>query len=241
MKNVLITGGDRGLGAAIATIFAKNNYNIVINYCSNFESANELKNKLENEYQIKAICIKANISSEADVKNMKDIVSKEFSHLDVIVNNAAIALDSPYEFKNKDSFTKVLDVNLIGTFLVTKELATLMDSGSIINISSNNGIDRGYIESMEYDASKAGVNSMTHNMAKYYAPKIRVNAIAPGWIETGMNKDLDSDFKIKVTNESLLNRFAQPDEIASVVYFLASDSASYINDAIIRVDGGMNE
>jgi len=241
MKNVLITGGDRGIGAAIATLFAQNKYNIVINYHSNEKAANELKNKLEKEYQVKVLCIKADISNEDDVANMKKIVKKELGKLDTIVNNASIALDSPYEFKNKDSFRKVLDVNLIGTFLVTKEMAELIDTGSIINISSDNGLDNGYVESLEYDASKAGVISMTHNMAKYYAPKIRVNAVAPGWVETDMTSDLEQDFKKMEENKCLLKRFAQTDEIASVVYFLASDAASYINDAIIRVDGGINE
>jgi 3-oxoacyl-[acyl-carrier protein] reductase len=201
----------------------------------------ELKNKLEKEYQVKVLCIKADISNEDDVANMKHIVKKELGKLDTIVNNASIALDSPYEFKNKDSFRNVLDVNLIGTFLVTKEMADLIDTGSIINISSDNGLGNGYVESLEYDASKAGVISMTHNMAKYYAPKIRVNSVAPGWVETDMNLDLESDFKEKMESKCLLGRFAQPIEIAHVVYFLASDEASYINDEIIKVNGGINE
>ena len=110
--------------------------------------------------------------------------------------------------------------------------------GTIINISSTNGIDTNYVESLDYDASKAGVISLTHNLAKYLAPYIRVNCVCPGWINTDMNKDLSKDFVKQETEKVLLKRFANPSEVANVIYFLASEKASYINDSVIRVDGG---
>ena len=110
--------------------------------------------------------------------------------------------------------------------------------GSIINISSSNAIDSYYEFSADYDASKAAVVNLTHNIASHYSPYVRVNCICPGWINTPMNKDLDEEFKKEEIDKTLLHRFAEPEEIANLVYFLSSDEASYINDAIIKIDGG---
>ncbi len=110
--------------------------------------------------------------------------------------------------------------------------------GNIINISSTNGIDTYYEYSLDYDASKAGVINLSHNLANHYAPYVRVNTICPGWINTPMNKNMDKDFKKKEEEKILLKRFANPNEIAELVYFISSDKASYINDSVIRIDGG---
>lgn len=237
-KTVLITGASKGLGASIAKTFAKNGDNIIINYNKSFDSANLLKKELENKYNSKVLLVRADISLENEVKNMFDAIKKEFNNIDILINNAGVAIDSSLEEKSADEFMKVISVNLLGTFLVTKYAINLMNIGSIINISSTNGIDTGYIESVDYDSSKAGVIALTHDFAKYLAPQIRVNCIAPGWINTDMNNDLFVDFKKNQLKKIGLKRFASCDEIASVVYFLASDEAKYINDAVIRVDGG---
>lgn len=240
MKTVLITGASRGLGASIARIFAKNNYNVIINYKESTQLAENLKNELESNFNVKVLLVKADISNENEVKNMFQKVIGFSSKIDVLVNNASIALDDDLINKDALEFKRVLDVNLLGTYLVTKYSLDLFDTGVIINISSTNGIDTGYIESIDYDASKAGVISLTHDFARLLAPNIRVNAVAPGWINTDMTSNLNPDFKKAEESKILLKRFADPEEVAKVVYFLASDDASYINDTIIRVDGGKN-
>lgn len=241
-KVVLITGAGKGIGAAIAKEFAKKNYNLILNYNSSEQMTKELQKILTKQYPIQIICIKADISNETEVKRMIEKSLQTFSKIDVLVNNAGIAIDTLYEDKTVSNFRKTLDVNLIGTFLVSKYVGDNMyqnKKGAIINIASTNGIDEYFPMSLDYDASKAGVISLTHNLAVQYAPYIRVNAIAPGWVATENEmKELDDEYIQLEQDKIYLKRFGEPEEIAKVVFFLASEDASYINNAIIRVDGG---
>lgn len=234
-KVILVTGASRGLGESIAKKFLDNNNIVYINF--NKTTLKELEEKYH-EYK-NARFIKCDVSNEEEVKNMISKVKEEEGHLDVLVNNAGIAIDSELKDKNKESFQRILDVNLIGPFLTSKYVLDIMDKGSIINISSTNGIDTYYSYSLDYDASKAGLINLTHNFASMYAPNIRVNCIAAGWINTDMNKELDKEYIKEECEHILLERFAEPKEIANVVFFLASDESSYITDSIIRVDGGL--
>lgn len=240
-KVVLITGASRGLGASIAKEFSKLGANIIINYNNSKESAEQLKQELEQRYNNKILTIKADISNEEEVKNMVKQTQEFFGKVDILINNASIAIDTILENKTKENFMRILEVNLVGTFLVSKEVSSIMTSinPSIINISSTNGIDTEYVESLDYDASKAGVISLTKNLAKAYGPKIRVIAVAPGWIETDMTKDLSDEFRRQEEDKIIMERFATPEEIAKVVVFLASDDASYITGTTVRLDGGI--
>lgn len=240
-KTVLITGASRGIGRETAILFAKNNYNVVINYLNNKSLANSLKESLEARYNIKVLTIKADISNEEEVQAMVADAIEEFKKIDVLVNNASIAKDNILELKTKEEFASVININLVGTFLVTKEVSKYMKKerdGVIINVSSTNAIDSYYPYSMDYDASKAGVISLTMNFAVELSPYIRVNAVAPGWVNTDMNKEIDINYKKDLEEKILLNRFAEPTEVAKVIYFLASDDASYINGEVIKIDGG---
>lgn len=240
-KTVLVTGASRGIGASIAEEFAKNGYDVIINYNNSKSSAEHIKNKLERKYNINAILIKCDVSSEEEVIKMRDYLLSQSIIIDVLVNNAGIAIDSTIEDKSVANFKKIIDINLIGTFLISKYIGKLMfdnKSGHIINISSTNALDTYYPYSMDYDASKAGVISLTHNFASLYAPYINVNTVAPGWVNTEMNKNLDVDYCNSECQKILVGRFAEPEEIAKVVYFLGSVDSSYINNSIIRVDGG---
>ena len=240
--NVLVTGSSRGLGRSIILEYAKNGYDVVINYNNSKEEAFELKSYVESNYKVKVLVIKCDISKESEIDSMIEEIYKEFGHLDVLINNASIDLDQDFTLKTKEDFMKTLEVNLVGTYLLSKKIGLKMlerKTGNIINISSNNGLDTPYPESIDYDASKAGVISLTHNLANYFGPYIRVNTICPGWINTDMSRKISNDFKEKELDKILLGRFAEPSEIANLAYFLGTDKASYINDSIIRIDGGV--
>ena len=234
--NVLVTGSSRGIGKSIIELFASNGHNVIINYNkSDKDYIKNIESTIKEKYKVDVISVKCDVSSEEEVKYMFDIIKKHFSKLDCIVNNAGIAKDSRIEEKSSEEFLSVIKVNLLGTFLVSKYGYKLMDKGSIINIASNN-VTHGYIESCDYDASKAGVIALTHDFAKDLAPNIRVNCVSPGWINTDMNKDLFESFKNEEEEKILLKRFGEAKDIANTVYFLATNE--YINDEIIKVDCG---
>ena len=235
----LVTGASKGIGRAIAYNLAQNGYDVVIGYNTDIAGANETLEEVKKYSD--GMIFKCDISNELKVKNMVENIISKYGDIDLLVNNAGIAIDKPFEDKNVEDFRRILDVNLIGTFLVSKYVGKYMmgnKSGVIINISSNNALNAYYPESLDYDASKAGVISLTHNLAKQYAPYIRVNAICPGWVNTDMNKNMDLEYKNSILKNIKLGRFAEPSEIADLVVFLGSDKASYINDSIITIDGG---
>ena len=213
----LVTGSSRGLGKEIIKKFASEGFEVIINYNKSEKDAY----KLADEIGSKARVIKCDISNEEEVRDMFD----QIDHLDVLINNAAIADDKDPLEKSALEFNRVVHTNLTGTFLVTKYAIEKMGNGSIVNISSTNGIDTYYPESIDYDASKAGIISLTHNFAKYLSD-IRVNCICPDWIDTDMNKDMDEIYKAKIN-------FIKPDVLASLVYKVAMNKG--INDQIIKV------
>ena len=237
----LITGASRGIGEGIAMEFAKAGVHVVLNYHRHALMAERVADKIKEKYDVDVLCVKADISQEEEVEAMINQVVDYFGKIDILVNNASICKDSLLLDKSVSNFRKILDVNLIGTYLCSKYVGKVMldrGSGKIINISSTNAIDTYYPESCDYDASKAGVISLTHNLAREFAPNISVNCVCPGWVKTDMNADLSIEQIREEEDKILLHRFAEIEEIAKVVVFLASSKASYINDSIIRVDGG---
>lgn len=240
-KVVLITGASSKIGEAISRELIKD-YEVILHYNTNENRITTLKEELEKEYNKKVLTIRCNLSCEEEIDNMLKEIYSQYQNIDILINNAAITIDTVFEDKTKENFIKTLDVNLVAPFLLSKKIGPKMKEnkdGIIINISSTNGIDTPYIESIDYDASKAGLISLSKNLANYFAPYVRVNTICPGWVNTEMNKNLDSDFISKEENKILLGRFANPREVANLVEFLISDKANYINDSIIRIDGGI--
>lgn len=233
MKNVLVTGSTGTLGEEILRLLLKNNYNVIGHYNKNWERAYELEKELSIEF------IKCDLTNENDIDNMVNYLINKYEHIDILINNAAFYYDEPLEEKTKETFMKVLDVNLVGPFLLSKKLGKYMldnKYGKIINVASTNGIDTYYPESIDYDASKAGLINLTKNLAKYYAPYICVNAIAPGWIETKDTLNMDESFIKEEKEKILLNRFGIPYEIAHSILFLCEND--YIDGEVIRIDGG---
>ena len=240
MRVALITGSSSGIGKEIASKLASD-YEVILHYNSNYNEALKLKNDIDNKYNRDTLLVKGDLSNEEDINNIINVIYDRYDKIDVLVNNAGIAIDTMFEDKNKDNFMKILEVNLIAPFLLCKKIGLKMKEnkeGVIINISSTNGIDTPYVESLDYDASKAGLISLSNNVANYLAPYVRVNTICPGWINTNMNNNLDDDFITSEKNKILLGRFGEAYEVANLVYFLISDEAKYINNSIIRIDGG---
>lgn len=237
----LVTGSSRGIGKSTVLEMAKSGLDVIINYYHHEKEAFELKKYILDNYDVQVLCIKCDISVEEEVEEMVNEIVDHFGKIDILVNNASVCRDTLLMDKTVRDFKRILDVNLIGTYLCSKYVGKVMmenKKGKIINISSTNAIDTFYPESCDYDAAKAGVISLTHNLAREFAPFINVNCVCPGWVKTDMNKDLSIEQINEERKKILLGRFAEADEIAKIIVFLASSKANYINDAIIRVDGG---
>lgn len=238
-KVVLVTGSSRGIGKATIIEFASKGYNVVINYKDSKSEAEELKRFVESKYNIKALMIKADVSNENEVKNMVAEIIREFNSIDVLINNAGIAYDRTFDEIKIEEFEETLKVNVIGAFIVAREVSKYMKKGSsIVNISSTNGTKTISPECLDYNISKIGLQSLTRDLAFQFKPNIRVNAIAIGWADTDMNKDLPKDYIEEEKSKIYIERFADPSEIAKTIYFLASDESSYINGEIVNIDGG---
>ena len=240
-KTILVTGSAKGIGREIILEFAKSGYNCVINYQTSKDEAKDLKEEVL-KLGSKCLAIKADVRNEIEVDKMFLEVEKAFGGVSVLVNNAAIDLSNVFEKKTIEDFKETIDVNLIGAYITSKRAFPYMKEnkwGRIINISSTNGINTYYPMCLEYDASKAALNSLTHNLAILFAPYVNVNAIAPGFIGTKSElEDYDKEFLELELDKILVRRFGEPKEVAHLVKFLASEEASFINNTIIRIDGG---
>ena len=240
-KVALVTGASRGIGQATAIELAKAGADVVVNFIGNEAVAQETVEKIE-ALGRKAIKIKANVGDADDVQAMVDEAIATFGHIDILVNNAGITRDGLLIRMKDSDWDDVLNINLKGVYLVTKADAKLMvkqRAGRIINMTSVSGVT-GNVGQANYAAAKAGVIGFTKTCAKELAARgITVNAVAPGFIETAMTDVLPEKIKEGIAATVPFGRMGQPEEIASVVTFLASDFASYITGQVLNVDGGM--
>ncbi|WP_127069137.1 MULTISPECIES: 3-oxoacyl-[acyl-carrier-protein] reductase [unclassified Veillonella] len=240
-KVALVTGASRGIGQATAIDLAKAGADIVVNFIGNEAVAQETVEAIE-ALGRKAIKIKADVGNADDVQAMVDEAVAAFGHIDILVNNAGITRDGLLIRMKDSDWDDVLNINLKGVYLVTKAVAKLMvkqRAGRIINMTSVSGVT-GNVGQANYAAAKAGVIGFTKTCAKELAARgITVNAVAPGFIETAMTDVLPEKIKEGIAATVPFGRMGQPEEIASVVTFLASDFASYITGQVLNVDGGM--
>ena len=241
MKNVLITGATGGIGSAIAEAFAKNGYNVALHTFSKQDLAIKKAEELSANHGVKTFPIKADVSKQDEVKAMFESLEKNFGSIDILVNNAGVSLVSMLCDTTEEDFDRVMNINLKGAFLTSKEAIKNMVHnkwGRIINVSSVWG-NVGASCEVVYSASKAGLVGFTKGLAKELAPSgITVNAVSPGLIDTEMNAHLSDDDIKELCNEIPVGRMGKPCEIAHAVLFLASDDASYITAQNITVDGG---
>ncbi|MBR3599605.1 MAG: 3-oxoacyl-[Lachnospiraceae bacterium] len=240
-KTAIVTGGSRGIGRSICLALAKAGANVVTCYAHGADGANETV-KLCEELGVRAMAMKADVANYEDVSAMVSKTKEEFGSIDILVNNAGITKDNLMLKMTEADFEQVIDTNLKGAFLFTKDVSKIMlkqRSGRIINISSVVGVF-GNAGQVNYAASKAGLIGMTKSVAKELASRgITSNAIAPGFIETDMTAALNDSVAEEMLKAIPLKRMGTGEDIANTVVFLASDYASYITGQVICVDGGM--
>lgn len=240
-KVALITGAARGIGKEVAKKFAKNGYDVVINYVSSKTDSEKLKKEFE-DLGIKVLLVKADVSNQEEAEDLVNQTINTFGKIDVLVNNAGITKDNLLMRMSEEDFEKVININLKGTFLVTKYAIKYMMKkrcGSIVNLASVVGV-AGNAGQCNYAASKAGIIGFTKSIAKELASRnIRANAVAPGFIKTDMTEVLSDSVKENINSQIPLKRMGTAEEVANLVYFLSSEQSSYITGQVINVDGGM--
>lgn len=240
-KNALVTGASRGIGRAIALELAKHGANVVVNYAGNKEKAEEVVTEIK-QLKRQSFAVQANVAEEEQVKEMVKQTIDTFGSIDILVNNAGITKDNLLMRMKLADFEQVIDTNLKGVFLCTKAVTRPMMRqryGKIVNVASIVGVS-GNPGQANYVAAKAGVIGMTKSNAQELASRnIYVNAVAPGFISTDMTDALTDEQREQMLAMIPLAKLGQPEDVAKVVRFLASDDANYMTGQTIRVDGGM--
>ncbi len=240
-KVVFVTGGSRGIGKAIALKYAENGYNVIINYVSDKTNVEELQKEFT-KLNVECLIEKADVSKSEEVEKIVKKAIEKFNKIDVLVNNAGITRDGLLMRMKEEDFDKVIEINLKGTFLVTKSVIPYMlkkRDGKIINLASVVGVT-GNAGQCNYSASKAGIIGFTKSIAKELASRnIRANAIAPGFIDTDMTSVLSDEVKDSINAQIPMKRMGTAQEIANVAYFLGCEESSYTTGQVINIDGGM--
>lgn len=238
-KTAIVTGGSRGIGAAICKLFAQNGANIALLYAGNTQKAEETKAELL-ALGVKAEAYQCNVADAEQVAQVCKQIIKEFDSVDILVNNAGITKDKLVPMMKIPDFDSVIDTNLKGAFYMIKQIYPVFmkqKSGKIINVSSVSGL-MGNLGQTNYSASKAGLVGLTKSVAKELASRnVCCNAIAPGFVATDMTENLSENNAL--VDHIPMKRFAQPEDIAKLALFLASDQSDYITGEVIRIDGGL--
>lgn len=240
MKTIIVTGGSRGIGAAIVKMLAKEGHNVVMNYNKSEERAKNIQNEL-NSQGCHIEIFKADVSTREDIKKLVEFTVEKYGTIDVLVNNAGIDNEKLFQDITDEDWNKVISTNLYSVFCASQEVVPIMinkKEGCIINISSIYGTNGGSF-AVAYSASKAGVDGITKSLAKELGPSgIRVNSIAPGFMNTDMNKNLTNEEIEEVKTLLQIKKMGEGIDIAKCVKWLVEDE--YTTGQVIRIDGGWN-
>ena len=234
MKTILVTGSAQGLGANIIEKFAKNGYNVIITYKSSKNKAIILEDKIR-KYNLNVISVKCDITKISDIRNLIKVVKSRFNNIEVLVNNASLSLDSSFENKSKEEFMKVLETNIYGTFLITRELIKKYKVEKVINISSTDSIDTYSDLNIDYSLSKCGINFMTKFFSKKYKD-IKFYKILPNWINTETIQNMNSEYLESELRRVNQNKLIEPEYISNIIYEMAT-TCKYDDNNEIRIDG----
>ncbi len=234
MKTILVTGSAQGLGANIIEKFAKNGYNVIITYKSSKNKAIILEDKIR-KYNLNVISVKCDITKISDIRNLIKVVKSRFNNIEVLVNNASLSLDSSFENKSKEEFMKVLETNIYGTFLITRELIKKYKVEKVINISSTDSIDTYSDLNIDYSLSKCGINFMTKFFSNKYKD-IKFYNILPNWINTETIQNMNSEYLESELRRVNQNKLIEPEYISNIIYEMAT-TCKYDDNNEIRIDG----
>lgn len=234
MKTILVTGSAQGLGANIIEKFAKNGYNVIITYKSSKNKAIILEDKIR-KYNLNVISVKCDITKISDIRNLIKVVKSRFNNIEVLVNNASLSLDSSFENKSKEEFMKVLETNIYGTFLITRELIKKYKVEKVINISSTDSIDTYSDLNIDYSLSKCGINFMTKFFSNKYKD-IKFYNILPNWINTETIQNMNSEYLESELRRVNQDKLIEPEYISNIIYEMAT-TCKYDDNNEIRIDG----
>lgn len=236
-KIVVITGASRGIGKETAYYFAKQGASLILTYNTNKDLLENIVFDIKNKYNISVDGIKCDLTSELEIENLYNFIKDKYQQVDILINNAALSLDNDFINKTKDEFMQVLEVNVVGTFLITKYLSNLMNNGYIFNISSTDAIDTYSPLNIDYSASKAAINNMTKSLSLVLNSK--VISICPNWVNTEVIQEMNQNYLNKELIRIGQDKLISPITIPKTIDRLIKENIE--TGSIIRIDGDINE
>ena len=236
-KVIVITGASKGIGKSIASYFAEKGANLIITYNQNKELSNQTRDEIERKYNVSIYTFKCDLKNEEEIKALYKFIREIYGKIDILINNAALSLDNDFNSKTKDEFMEVLEVNVVGTFLIIKYLSKLMDNGYIFNISSTDAIDTYSSLNIDYSASKAAINNMTKSMSLLLNSKIV--SLCPNWVDTEAIREMNSDYLKEELKRVKQDKLINPMTIPKTIDKLISENVE--TGSIIRIDGDIDE
>lgn len=236
-KVIVISGSSKGIGKCTAYYFAEKGANLVITYNQSEDLSNQVRDDIKNKYNVLIDNLKCDLKNEDDIKNLYKFIKEKYGKIDILINNAALSLDNDFEAKSKDEFMEVLEVNVVGTFLMIKYLAKLMDNGYIFNISSTDAIDTFSSLNIDYSASKASINNMTKSLALFLNSK--VISLCPNWVDTESIREMSKEYLEMEMKRVKQDKLINPITIPKMIDKLIKEKVE--TGSIIRIDGDINE